>query len=84
MPGEKSGEEKEVTTGNVSMVMCKASNCLKMGSVQGNEVWFLASAEDKEQLCLVLLLQNEVSYLLLSKDKTLLYCFPWRMRDWSW
>lgn len=68
MTGEKSGEEKEVTTGSFSMIVCKASNCLKMGSVQGNEVWFPASAEDKEQLCWVLLLQNEVSYLSLSKE----------------
>lgn len=30
------------------MFMHKASNRLKLGSVQGNEVWFAASAEDKE------------------------------------
>lgn len=49
MPGEKSGEgkkKKKATTGCFSMIMCKTSNCLKMSSVQGNEVGFPASAED--------------------------------------
>lgn len=30
------------------MIIRKASNCLKWGSVEGNEVWFTAAAEDKE------------------------------------